>query len=872
MNKKISCFLAVILLMQGLLVGTVQAAFNDIRGHWAEEEIVRLQDRQLISGYEDGSFRPDRSVTRAELATVTVRVSGVEAEEDLEAGFTDVAANHWAASSISAAKRLNIVSGYPDGSFRPNAFITRAEAAVLFDRVFRLEAAQAPASFADVQKSHWAADSIAGAFAKGIVRGDESGLFRPEQSLSRAEFASMLLRALDNAEGKVYDLELQRWGIYNDGTHPVETTQGLNKALAWAGEQGYKTFKVPAGTYLIAKGAKPSDPEARINMVSEMTLLLDDKAVMKKEANGFEAYQVLYLGADVHDVDIRGGTYQGDRNQHNYSQKDTPSSAGTHEAGVGIMVEGAARAVIDQVRAVDFTGDGVVVKGSGVGLVGLSGRLFERGAIDAEGKPVNSTSKIRIKEPLLLDHPIFETRRLITFWQPQGIEGKIFDVYFYDRDGKFLSSARDQTIGGLIPIPSGAESVIPVFPAKSTEGVFVSFWSNEVARNVTIQNSEIAFNRRQGISVTGGDNVVIHNNRLHDIGGTAPGYGIDSEGMGFFPISNLTITNNRLYNNRGDIVLADGRNGRIEGNRLESRIGFFGWEAFEDVVLARNHFQGNGIGMRSNGVIKDNTIVNGEVALLGKDILFADSEIIDGLLRIESSAPFGVEVSGVTLTNNNVRSNALYLGTQPTRLTDVTVVGKTRLSTIAGPGASGSEYENLKVTDYNVSNGTTLPQGLYNGCNFTSASQETNGLLINVPGTFRFTDCVFQANNKLIGLNHAQADVTVQDSEFILKGDVGYLAAVTVSKAKKLHWVNNTLRAERLTDGSKPLIKFGGFTTPEKTEIYEATFERNVFSANRSVHAVDTLNAGKDAPPYMFKSNKLVNTTLRVKRTDVVKE
>ncbi|MES7204580.1 right-handed parallel beta-helix repeat-containing protein, partial [Cutibacterium acnes] len=233
---------------------------------------------------------------------------------------------------------------------------------------------------------------------------------------------------------------------------------------------------------------------------------------------------------------------------------------------------------------------------------------------------------------------------------------------------------------------------------------------------------------------------------------------------------NITITNNHFFNNRGDIVLADGKTALIEGNRFESRIGFFGWEAFKDVTLTRNHFEGNGIAMRGNGVASKNTIVNGGSDLLGSGIIFEDNEIIDGTLRIDSSSPFGVEVSRLIMINNNVQGGALYLASQPTRLTDVTIQGPTTLYTILGPGSSESVYQNLRVIDYNVKNGTNLPPGTYNGCYFESNSPESNGLVLNVPGTYVFNDCQFIANNKLMSFDHDQADITVRNSEFTIRG------------------------------------------------------------------------------------------------------
>lgn len=79
-------------------------------------------------------------------------------------------------------------------------------------------------------------------------------------------------------------------------------------------------FKVPAGTYLIAKGTDGQwDTRGRINMVSDMTFWLDEKAIIQKETNGFADYSTLLVGVGVKNVTIKGGTYRGDRDTHNYS-------------------------------------------------------------------------------------------------------------------------------------------------------------------------------------------------------------------------------------------------------------------------------------------------------------------------------------------------------------------------------------------------------------------------------------------------------------------------------------------------------------------------------------------------------------------------
>jgi len=89
----------------------------------------------IIQGYEDGTFRPNANITRAEFAAIAARFmsSGYDVEEDL---FTDIA-NHWARESINDAAMAGWINGYEDGAFRPDAAITRAEAVTLVNNVLQ---------------------------------------------------------------------------------------------------------------------------------------------------------------------------------------------------------------------------------------------------------------------------------------------------------------------------------------------------------------------------------------------------------------------------------------------------------------------------------------------------------------------------------------------------------------------------------------------------------------------------------------------------------------------------------------------------------------------------------------------------------------
>ncbi|XID92529.1 S-layer homology domain-containing protein [Paenibacillaceae bacterium WGS1546] len=151
------------------------------------------EHQAFLFGYADGTFAPDRNVTRAEVAAMLVRV--FDRDEDAAPGdFPDVGDGHWAKAYIDRASGMSLMIGYPDGSFKPDATITRAEMASAIALLLP-DATGASAGFADIDGS-WAKAVIEQANAAGIVYGYEDGTFRPNSTLTRAEAVTMIGRLL----------------------------------------------------------------------------------------------------------------------------------------------------------------------------------------------------------------------------------------------------------------------------------------------------------------------------------------------------------------------------------------------------------------------------------------------------------------------------------------------------------------------------------------------------------------------------------------------------------------------------------------------------------------------------------------------------
>lgn len=160
-----------------------------------------------LLGYEDGTVRPNGSISRAEVATVLFRLlkDDVRAQNlTKDNAYSDVSGTAWYAAAVSTLSKMGVISGYPDGTFRPNAPITRAEFAAMIAR-FDETAKSADTPFTDIS-GHWAENAIGKAYGNGWVEGSSKTVFCPESNLTRAETATLLNRVLHRLPEKESDL------------------------------------------------------------------------------------------------------------------------------------------------------------------------------------------------------------------------------------------------------------------------------------------------------------------------------------------------------------------------------------------------------------------------------------------------------------------------------------------------------------------------------------------------------------------------------------------------------------------------------------------------------------------------------------------
>ena len=173
-----------------------------------------------IVGYGNGEVRPQNNITRAEVATIFFRLLTDDVrDENLTKTnrYSDVAATSWYNTAVSTLSSMGIITGYPDGTFRPNAAITRAEFAAIAAR-FDNDGDKTAAKFSDIA-IHWAKDEISIAYNNGWITGYPDGTFGPQRDITRAETMTLVNRVL-NRQPETEDDLLPNMTVWTDNANP----------------------------------------------------------------------------------------------------------------------------------------------------------------------------------------------------------------------------------------------------------------------------------------------------------------------------------------------------------------------------------------------------------------------------------------------------------------------------------------------------------------------------------------------------------------------------------------------------------------------------------------------------------------------------
>ncbi|MDR6554863.1 S-layer homology domain-containing protein [Paenibacillus qinlingensis] len=179
---------------------------SDIAGHWAEIDIRATLQSGIVHGYEDGTFRPNQFVSRAEFVVMLTNALHPNAGPEKLPNYTDAAViGDWAKQAIALAAKGNLVQGYEDGSFRPAEQLTRAQLAVVLANALGVAAVESSGSavFADASDiPAWALDAVGIVAKAGLMKGYEANRFGPLQTVTRAEAIMVINRLLQMQQQK----------------------------------------------------------------------------------------------------------------------------------------------------------------------------------------------------------------------------------------------------------------------------------------------------------------------------------------------------------------------------------------------------------------------------------------------------------------------------------------------------------------------------------------------------------------------------------------------------------------------------------------------------------------------------------------------
>ncbi|WP_182914147.1 glycerophosphodiester phosphodiesterase family protein [Paenibacillus sp. 1011MAR3C5] len=187
------------------LIAAYDKSFADTNGHWAQQDIELAANKGLINGVSSDQFLPERSITRAEFASMLVRALGL-ADGTADRTFSDVPADRWYARDVAAAVKAGVIKGYGDHTFRPEQLITREDQAAMLIRALTYAGASVPAmehaesllqqQFKDADGIVWAHEELAAAVKLGLLKGMQGDILQADRHSTRAQSAALLVRFL----------------------------------------------------------------------------------------------------------------------------------------------------------------------------------------------------------------------------------------------------------------------------------------------------------------------------------------------------------------------------------------------------------------------------------------------------------------------------------------------------------------------------------------------------------------------------------------------------------------------------------------------------------------------------------------------------
>ncbi|USF30686.1 S-layer homology domain-containing protein [Clostridium sp. MD294] len=279
-------------------VAPVFGASNDIFGHWAEFTITKWQNEGRIGGYEDGTFKPDRAITRAEFVRLLNSAAPTAFTSSASINFSDVKESDWFYADVAKAVGGRVASGFEDGTFRPGETVTRMQAAVFICNAKGLTPNEAAANnFTDAASiPAWAKGAVGAAVAAGYLSGYPDGSFGGSKGMTRAEAVSTLDRVLGGGSTNTPSGEIDTTDRDNTSTEDNRTAEAGN--MVWTSGGG-------GGS---SKGSSSSSSSDKDKKTHNVTIRSQKEAndYSGKTLTGTTAIYVDGSGIDLQDIKFKG--------------------------------------------------------------------------------------------------------------------------------------------------------------------------------------------------------------------------------------------------------------------------------------------------------------------------------------------------------------------------------------------------------------------------------------------------------------------------------------------------------------------------------------------------------------------------------------
>jgi hypothetical protein len=384
---------------------------------------------------------------------------------------------------------------------------------------------------------------------------------------------------------KILTPDLGQFGIFNDDTHPVETSKGLTEMLKWAGDNGYRKVVMPKGTYRL-------DEKSTVQMATRLTLDMNgstfklnpnalDKAMMFEMVNCFDSHVV-------------NGTFEGDLKEHDF--KNAPNNS---EWVCAINLgQDTQYCSYENVKIVDVTG-----YGSNTGIGGNGTRTysatspknagtFAPGDINAQGEVVPSEARTTNDKPVDIS-PFLESHGFIQLGVYLGYQGNpagnwVYKASFYDADQKFIESIEGYMYRRLYPPKNAKFARFTLFSTATPKNL--SLFDFRAPYNCAFINVQHENVRCVGMCPSGFSNLLVEGNTFENCGFASAKCAFDSED-GWDLMQDLTFRNNVFGKNpNNEFLTAAGHNFVVENNTMK----VYMWDRTKGAVFRNNTIKSAG--------------------------------------------------------------------------------------------------------------------------------------------------------------------------------------------------------------------------------------------------------------------------------------